>query len=363
MTTFFKHPLAIALISPLILNGIFLKPLYAEPIYHPSGPKLTFGGMTHRRHTVSDMGNPAYAASIPYSESKTGIYGAGLSIGLGIEYDGNDNLFQLLNDNGNDNALAPGDGSTQPGDGEGSDNTLKAVIGKVIGAATPEQQAALQALVDEVTQKAIALGTVVAASVTGLNAKAFASADVPILISNSSIGAWTFAANYSLTTNLRGINDPIEFDSNIALQTLEAVYNLDTTDPVTTYDLGKKASLTVDPATGETTFFFENDSATITRAAEITEFSLGYSRKVWQQKDNAVYIGIKPKVLNVGLSNTFIPLANIKNSKSIFEALDKANFKYTQKLSADMAQSGAANNTNWGLLSRISTNLTFNFRM
>ncbi|MBE9559318.1 MAG: conjugal transfer protein TraF, partial [Proteobacteria bacterium] len=335
MNVTFKRPVYLLTCS-LIINGLLINPLLAEPIYHPSGPKLTFGGMTHRQLTVSDMGNPAHPASIPIPEGDSGLYGAGLSIGLGIEYDGNDNLFKLLDQAGSDEALAPGDGST-PDDGQDSDNTLENIIGSIVGTPTPEQEAELQALADEITVKAAALGAFLLTSVTGLNAKAFVSADVPILISHDSIGAWTFGANTSITTNLKGINDPITFiSSDELLAALQNVYNLDTTDSVTTYDLGSAASITVDPATGETTFQFENNSGTITRAAQITELSVGYSRKVWQQEDNEIYVGIKPKFFDVGLSNNFVFISNIENARDIFNALDKSSFNYTQDVGLDL---------------------------
>ena len=317
-----KRPVYL-LISSLIVSSAVQGPLFAEPIYHPSGPKLTFGGMTHRQMTVSDMGNPAHPVSIPYAEGESGLYGAGLSIGLGIEYDGNDNLFELLNDAGDDNALAPGDGDDDDS-GQIGDN-IKDLIGS--GTLTDEQVADLEALVEEISVKAVGLGVVVAASVTGLNAKAFVSADVPILISNDSIGAWTFGANTSVTTNIRGLNDPINFDSDNAVLILKDVANLDPNGPIKEYDLGDNGFITVDPTTGDTTFEFNNNSGTVTRAAQITEVSLGYSRKVWQREDNKVYIGVKPKYLDVGLSNNFVFISNIDDAKDIFDALDKSNFK------------------------------------
>jgi len=326
-----KRPVYL-LISSLVVYGTVQGPLFAEPIYHPSGPKLTFGGITHRQMTVSDMGNPAHPVSIPYAEGEHSLYGAGLSIGLGIEYDGNDNLFDRLDQAGGDDALAPGDGDDDD-TGQIGDN-IKDLIGNTNP--TPEQEAELKALVDEIKVKAVSLGTFLAISLTNLNAKAFVSADVPILISNDSIGAWTFGANTSLTTNLRGLNDPITFDSIAAQQTLQDIYNLDPTDSITTFDLGSSASITVDPATGDTEFVFENNSATVTRAAQITEISLGYSRKVWQKEDNKIYVGVKPKYLDVGLSNSFVFISNVENAEDIFDALDKSNFNYSQDFSMDL---------------------------
>ena len=323
--------------SAVVINSMLTGTLLAEPIYHPSGPKLTFGGMTHRQLTVSDMGNPAHPASIPYPEGDSGLYGGGLSIGLGIEYDGNDNLFELLDQLGSDDGLADGDPST-PDDGQDSDTNLKALIDSILNQVDPtdEQIAELQALVDEITVKAISLAAFVATSVTELNAKAFVSADVPILISNDSIGAWTFGANTSLTTNLRGLNDPITFDSDEALQALQDIYNLEQTDGIQTFTLNGGASVTVDPATGDATFQFENNSATVTRAAQITEISVGYSRKVWQQEDNKIYVGVKPKYFDVGLSNSFVFISNIENARDIFQALDKSSFNYTQDFGIDL---------------------------
>ena len=324
-------------IAFFVVNGMLANTLRAEPIYHPSGNHLTFGGMTHRQLSVSDMGNPAHPASLPNPEGDSGLYGAGLSIGLGIEYDGNDNLFELLNQLGSEDALGDGDDSTPDG-GQDSSSNLKDLIASIIDPLDPtdEQKTELKALVDEIALEAIALGAVVATSVTGLNAKAFVSADVPILISNDSIGAWTFGANFSVTTNLRGINDPITFSSDIALNTIQSIYELNPEDPITTYKLGNSVSVTVDPATGDTTFLIDNNSGTITRAAAITEISLGYSRKIWQQEDNKIYVGVKPKVFDVGLSNSFVFISNIENAKSIFDALDKSQFNYTQDFSVDL---------------------------
>ncbi len=319
------------LASCLVFDGMFTNTLLAEPIYHPSGAKLTFGGMTHRQMTVSDMGNPAHPASIPYPEGDNGLYGAGLSLGLGIEYDGNDNLFKLLDKTSGSGSTVPGgdDGSGSSGEDGGSIIPPLPPIG---GELDPAVQEKLDALIQEV---AIAAG-LVAISVTGLNAKAFLSADIPVLINNDALGAWTFGANVSVTTNLRGLNDPIKFDVDLAKQTLKDLYAINTpsTQPVT-YNLSGGASITVNPD-GTTKYRFDNNSGVITKAAQITEISIGYSRKVWQQADDKVYVGVKPKYYNVGLSNTAVPLNNIENARTIFDALDKSNFSYQQDFGIDL---------------------------
>jgi len=332
--------LQIPLATTLLINSLLVIPVLAEPIYHPSGPKLTFGGATHRQMTVSDMGNPAHPAIDPTPDDDAGRYGIGLSIGGGIEYEGNDNLFKLLNSAGSDDALAP------PSDGDGGDSgdgqdgtTLDDIIGNIVGDLTPEQQAKLDELITEMSEEALAAGAFLIIAATDLNAKVFISADVPVLISNSALGGtWTFGANASLTTNLKGLAEPINFNSDgTALESLlVGLTSLDPNDPVTTFEIGNIANLTVDPATGETTYQFTNNSAVSTRAAQITEISVGYSRKVWQQQDNDIYVGIKPKYYDVGLSNKVIPIANITDAKSIFDALDKSNFKYSQDFGVDI---------------------------
>jgi hypothetical protein len=333
-----NRPLSL-LVSALVINGLFTSTILAEPIYHPSGPQLTFGGMTHRQLSVSDMGNPANPASLNYPEGDSGIYGAGLSIGLGIEYDGNDNFFELLNALGRNDAITPGDGGVSDGtpeEGEDATNDLAAIIGAIVGTPTPAQEAELQALINEVAEKAGTAAVFLTVALTGLHAKAFASADIPVLISRDDIGAWTFGANVSITTRLAGLNDPITFDSDAALTALEQVYNLDPTDPITDYDLSGGTFVTVDPATGDATFRFENNSAVSTKAAQITEFSIGYSREVWQKDDNKVYVGIEPKFYDVGLSNTAVAISNIENARDIFEALDSSNFSYSQDVGLDL---------------------------
>lgn len=330
MNTYTKRLTHLFLIA-LVSSGFSSTTVIAEPIYHPSGPKLTFGGMTHRQMTVSDMGNPAHPAAIPYPEGDNGVYGAGLSIGLGIEYDANDNLFKLLDRAADSGASVPGGD-----DGSGSSGEIGDTLIPILPPGTEltaEQQQKLNELVDEVATAA----AVIALSVTGTNAKAFLSADVPVLISNDTVGgAWTFGANVSVTTDLKGLNDPIDFDADTAKTNLQTAYEADSpdTDPVT-YDLSGGASVTVNPD-GSTKFRIDNNSGVITKAAQVTEISVGYSRKVWQKDDNKVLIGIEPKYLDVGLSNTAVPISDIDDAKDIFEALDNSNFNYEQDFSVDI---------------------------
>ena len=323
MTASIKRPFYL-FVTSLIINGLITAPLFAEPIYHPSGPKLTFGGMTHRQMTVSDMGNPAHPAIDPTPGDSASRYGAGFSIGLGIEYDARDELWDLLNDTGADDALAPG---SDPDDSPGEPGP------DIPDITDPD----LLALIDEIKVKAAALGTFLGISVSGLNAKAFASADIPVLISNDFLGGtWTFGANASLTTNLKGINDPIVFDSDLALQQLQDAY--DAAQIATggdTFDLTGGLSVTVNPD-GSTNYSFENNSGTITRAAQVSELSIGYSRKLWAKENNEIYIGVKPKFYSVGLSNAFIFIDNIEDAKSIFDALDRDSFQYTERVSMDI---------------------------
>ncbi len=293
--------------------------LLAEPIYHPSGQKLTFGGMTHRQLTVSDMGNPAH----PVIDQNAGRHSGGFSIGLGIEYDANDKLWDLLDDAGAEDALGHGD---DHGDGGESGPDIPDIN-------NPE----LEALIAEIAVKAQDLVFILGVATTDLNAKAFTSANIPILISKDTLGgAWTFGANISLTTNLKGVNDPIEFDSDAALQTLQTIYDGAAISANTqSYDFTGGLTLRINPD-GSTNYDFENSSGTITRAAQISEYSLGYSRKLWSNETNEVYIGIEPKIYSVGLSNSFVFIDNIEDARSIFDALDKSSFKYTDEMSMDI---------------------------
>jgi hypothetical protein len=308
----------LAIVIILSLTGTSL----AEPIYHPSGSSLTFGGMTHRHLTVSDMGNPAQPAINPDPESSSGRYGAGLSIGLGVEYDAHDRLWELLDNAGNEDGLAPGGGDD---DEEGESGPDFPDI------TNPD----LIALIEEIKTKAAGLAVIVGTAVTGLNAKVFTSADIPILISNaSSGGAWAFGANVSITTNIKGINDPIEFDADTALGILKDIYVAPTLISED-FDLTGGLIVTVNPD-GATSYSFKNNSGTITRAAQVTEIGIGYSRKIWANDDNEIYLGIESKFYSVGLSNAFVFIDNIDDARSIFEALDKDNFHYTEDLGVDL---------------------------
>ena len=309
-------------LSAVIIQGTLTSTSLAEPIYHPSGSQLTFGGMTHRHLTVSDMGNPAQPAINPAPGTRGGRYGAGIAIGLGIEYDAHDRLWELLDNAGEEDALAPGDGDDDESGESGPDFP---------DITNPD----FIALIDDIKKKAVDLALVVGTAVTGLNAKVFTSADIPLLISNETLGgSWTFGANVSITTNLKGINDPIEFDADTALSILKGIYVVPTLT-AEDFDLSGGLIVTVNPD-GSTSYRFENDSGTITRAAQITEIGIGYSRKIWAKQDNEIYLGIKPKFYSVGLSNAFVFIDNIEDAQSIFEALDKDNFHYTEDFGIDL---------------------------
>ncbi len=288
--------------------------------------------MTQRQLSVSDMGNPAQA--FPGAEGET-RHGIGAAVGLGIEYQGNDNFYRLLDALGRDDALAPGDGGGDGGGGSGGgtgpgDDTGRP--GGDIDIDNPE----LEALIARIKQEAIVLGSLIAVAATDLNAKVFTSANLPVLISSDALGgAWSFSANYSIITNLRGVREPIEFDAQKALETLQTALQ-DRPTEITTYELGGGASITVDPATGETRFRFSNDSATLFKAAQVTEIAVAYSRSIWSREEKAVHIGLRPKYLDVGLSNTTVPIADLKNAKSIFDALDKQSFSYSRQISLDL---------------------------
>lgn len=300
----------------------------AEPIYHPSGASLTFGGISSRTQNVSDMGNPAQAA-VNYAYENNSIYGAGISMGLGIEYDGNDNFFNLLDRIGADDAIADGDGD---GSGDGSSPGDDGKPGITI----PDiNNPDIQALLDEVKTTATVIAATLAIATTGLNAKAYVTADAPIVISNNTLGgSWAFGLNHSITTNIVGLHEPINFDIDAAVATLQADYLAPAPATRDAYKLPGDITLFVN-GDGTTSYQFENNSGVITRAAKITELSISYSRPVWTKENNRLFVGIKPKLYDVGLSNTAVPIANIEDAKTIFDTLDDSNFKHTNSLGLD----------------------------
>lgn len=236
--------------------------------------------------------------------------------------------------------LAPGGGGDNDGDGDDG-----AIVNDEAGETglfiadliNPD----LKSLLDDVKVNATELGALLGPAISGLSAKVFVSADVPVLISNDALGgSWTFNANASLTTSLNGLHDPIEFDVDSALQALETAYDSSQLSTGTAteseiFELTGGLFLTINPD-GSTEFTFSNNSGTITRAAQITELSIGYSRKIWNKNDNGIYVGIRPKYYSIGLTNKFIFIDNIENVKDIFDAIDKDNFHYTEKLSMDI---------------------------
>ena len=301
--------------------------LCADPVYHPVGTRLTFGSTQHSQ-VISDTDNPAMVIPL---DKDNGRYSIGAAVGLGIEYDGNNDLFKLIDKIGNEEALISGaDNNAGSGDTNSGGSGLEGID---IDINSPD----FDMLINNISEKVTPLAAFMASVITSVNAKAFATANIPVLISKNTLGGtWLFNVNYTITTNLRGLNDPIDFDANFARQQLRTAYS--NTSPVSepiTYDLSGGTSVTINPD-GTTKFRIENNSGTITKAAQITELNLSYSRKIWQQGKHSAYLGIRPRLYKVGLSNSAIPIADIENAHSIFKALDQSNFSYQHGFGIDL---------------------------
>ena len=81
----------------LLLMSCFAQNAFADPVYQPSGPALTYGNVANGRHVSSVMGNPA-APFAEIGDATQGRVRSGTlaSLNAGLEYGNVDDLFELF---------------------------------------------------------------------------------------------------------------------------------------------------------------------------------------------------------------------------------------------------------------------------
>lgn len=309
-----KKFLALSLCVPAVLS-----PLAFATNFKQTGTNLTYGSVSHGQGYVSNVVNPASAAYDRTFMRDEDIVKGAFSIGAGLEYGNLDELFDKIDELSNsiDESDDGGGGDTGGGSdvgGPGSDLDI----------ADPD----LEALIGEVDLEVGKIAGVLALVATEGYAKAEVNGKFSAIINHDFAGGTlSFNVVQYLASAAVGIYDPVEFDRNIALSELEAAFDLQESDPITTYDLSGGLNLTVNPANGDVSFSLDNDSLLLTKAAEITEIAFGYSRQMSNVAGGDFYYGVNLKAVEVGLTNIASRFGDITDSESIFEDIENAEFR------------------------------------
>lgn len=299
----------------------------ADPIYQPSGPALVYGDVTYGKRLSSATGNPAAAAAaIGLAENGRARSGTLFAVGAGLEYGNVQDLFDVIDKVSE--RFAPSDpvpGEPPPPGQDPDEKPPGGIeIGDILDLLDPDLVETIGAVADEVTK----LGALLAIIKVEGYGKLHASADLPVVIGREFWGgAWTMDLNVTGTSKAFGIVQEIEFDANTALAELEAAFNLQPGDPVTTFDLTGGVSLTVDPSTGKVRLSFDNDSLLLTRSAVVTEFALGYGRPAKTWDSGTLFWGAKAKYFNTRLSRLSTRFGDITDSDELFDSIRNADFR------------------------------------
>ncbi len=299
----------------------------AGPVYQPPGANLTYGDVSHGHRVSSAAGNPAAGAADVArlgDQEDPPRFGMVVSGVGGIEYGNLDEFYRRVDEIATAIKPPPEDGGDP-----GPENPIYPPgggisIGDIIEICCPNFAAIIDRVKTEVGTRAALLTLI---GVDGY-AKVFASADVPLLVSEEMLGGtWSFGLNWSGAAKAYGIADTkIEFDAAAALDDLASQYELMAGDPETAFDIVGDVDIVIDPASGRVRAFIDNDSTLLTKASKTTELSVSYSRKATELANGTLFLGAEGKLYDLRLSRIGFRFGNITDTEELFDAIRDSNF-------------------------------------
>ena len=315
--------------------------------FYTSGPASSYGPISHGQGYHNNSINPATGAFDRQRMRSEQLIMGTFSLGAGLEYGGVDELFERIDEVAKGmKPSEPDDGGDNNGGGDnggGDDGGIS--IGDIIDLDDPDLQRMLQAAKKE----AISLGAVVALVATEGYAHVYLGSSFNFIINDDFLGG-TLGANFhsSMASSIIGFSEPINFDYEQALEELKEAYQLKEGDETTTFDLSGGLSITVNPNTRKIKVQFQNDSTLISRAAKIIEFGVSYSRPLAHWQYGELFLGVKPKLNWIGLTQIATRIGDITDSESLFNDIKNVDFEYDSKLGVDLGMLWVAPNYSLG---------------
>lgn len=277
-----KHVFKIATLSLLCANA------FATPIYHPSGPNLTYGAVSNNQSIISNITNPAAGAAVFTKEDSQYRFGILSSVGFGYEFGQVDNLYDEM-----DTAQATLDAQQTVDDPT-----------TICDTSMTDAQCA-DAIATELNATVLAPVNVI---LTGIQEDGYASGFfsghlpiMPLVISHTGLGgSFVVDVNASTVAKMTFLSDPAALVGDDIL-----------------------AAVTAYPGSGSLVIPIPDtvtDSAMVVKAAAIAELALGYSRPVVKTDAGELMAGFRAKYYMVGLSRTAQRLMSSTGAENTFDA-------------------------------------------
>ena len=324
-------------IHKAIIGGLFLlaaTAALAGPVYQPPGANLTYGDVTHGQRVQSASSNPAAAAADLARGTGKSTRGTVLSGAAGLEYGNIEDLFDFYDKvTGAYEPSDPGSGGGGPGQDPGDKPDGGIDLGDIWDSLDPDFQATIEAVAREVARQTVLLELI---RKEGYG-KAWLAADAPFVLGNEHLGgAWTFGVNWSGTAKAFGIAQAIEFDEDAAQAALEDWFNQLPINRPVQFPLTEQILLTIDPVTDAVRFAIENDSSILTKAAQMTELNVGYSRHAWSSSAGSLYLGAEARLYLMRLSRLSVRFGDITDAEELFDAIRDNDFRNSNRVGVDI---------------------------
>lgn len=313
----------------------------AAPLYLPPGSNLTFGELTHSQTVVSVGNNPGAAAAFVARARELGNPTGGMagSLAIGVEYGNVEEVFDTIDELADlFSPSAPGLGG-----GPGQNPALKPPEGVDIGGLidlVDMQYPELEPLLEEAQRRVAATASLLTLIRDEGYARAIAAADMPVLIGRDLLGgSFTFGIGWSGTAKSEAFADAIEFDVDDALddllQQLQGATLVPGQQP-TLFDVVGDVDFAVDPNDRSFSMVLDNDSLLLTKASQMSELGVGYSRRVVERPRGGLFVGVEAKYYNLELSRVSVRFGDITDSEELFEEIADADFRSDTNFGVDL---------------------------
>mgnify|MGYP001813604574 CR=1 FL=1 len=303
---------------------------WAQALFQPPGPNLTYGDVTHGMRAQSASTNPAAAAADMARQDDAVGSGTIVSAAAGIEYGNIQEIWDFYDRVFG--AYEPSDGDFDyPGQLPETKPPGGIDLGEIWDSLDPDIQDELDAIADEVARQAAVLALIT----TEGYGKAWIATNAPFVFSRPRWGgAWTMELHWSGTTRAFGLAEAIEFDREQARQSIQDWFDTEVANRPGTLQVGGQVFLLID-ALGNVRFSLQNDSAMVFKATQLLTASTGYSRAAWSNDAGTLFVGGEAHLHDMRLSGIGVRFGDMTDSEELFEQIRDADYERDTRVSFD----------------------------
>lgn len=329
-------------LKTLVLLTLFISSNAVLADIQPRGSNQSYA-----QKSLSNAGNPAAAALTVKRKEKHIPIGGSIEFGGGVEYGDFDELFAKIDelsllfkpptdaDNGTDQPPA---GEEQPPSeeppslGEQWDSYL-------------QEHAELEDRLDIIKHKVeVTVGLFAFMKAEGY-AKAEVTNDMSFVLNDDLFGGTLlFGTSFKGNSKAVGIFDEINLDLEQAREELRKIPQFTEKDKIQALTLSEGVILFYNPLNQEAKMVYDNDSLLLVKATKTLDFSISYSRNLIESDSGDLYLGIKPILHRVGLTNVSKRLGDITDTEKLFDDIQYADYIYENGFDTDLGIVWAANN-------------------